>query len=166
MQQVFGSHLAFDFSTRAGGKALKEASAPITPKWDGTVEEFPTFIVNLKLQATTCKWNATGSTRIIEIGGHDILLQHHSVTMAQVETERTNRTNDRAIQNSRAFYRCIESAEVRIQHTITVYAKIQQPPAWAQWVCDKENEFDNDAIATCTHARTECAYVHPYILCL
>ena len=55
IHDLFGSNSAFDLTTRVGTEALQEARSPITPKWDGTVKEFPTFVVNIELCSITEK---------------------------------------------------------------------------------------------------------------
>jgi hypothetical protein len=37
----------------------------------------------------------------------------------------------------------------KIQHTLTIYSKIKQPEAWAQWVRNKVEDFDDEKLTTC-----------------
>jgi hypothetical protein len=41
------------------------------------------------------------------------------------------------------------SEEEKLQHTLTIYCKIKQPEAWAQWVRNKIEAFDENQLLSC-----------------
>ena len=45
-------------------------------------------------------------------------------------------------------HRSLDESE-RVQHTLTVYGRIQQPEAWAQWVRNQIDRFDENLITNC-----------------
>ena len=110
VHDLFQANDAFDLSTRSGMQAFEEISKPLIDKWDGSIATFPTFIINLKLRANKGRWNATGDTGITRINNNEIFTAYHSISDLEIETARINRTNPRAVQNSKALYRCIESS--------------------------------------------------------
>ena len=110
---VFDSFTAdqpFNLNTRLGSQAYSDLAAPLDNVWNGEVSTFPTFIVDLTLRAKKGKWNAPAPHGILEIDGHDILTEYSSITDAQITAARTNRTNHRAIQNSKVMFECISSS--------------------------------------------------------
>ena len=106
----FASTDPFDLSSRAGASAYQLSSSPLDELWDGTVASFPSMVVSLRLRSRECRWNAPSPQGILKVGGQDILTNYHSITNANIETARTNRTNSRAIQNSKAMFRCLKSS--------------------------------------------------------
>lgn len=113
-QDPFASPNAFDLSSRSGESALKLASAPLDATWDGTTANFPAFVVALRIRATEARWNAPDDTGILtfEKNGQTINLldAYSNLTEADLEAARTTRTNARAIQNSRCFYKAIKES--------------------------------------------------------
>jgi hypothetical protein len=114
VQDPFSSSDAFDLSSRAGESAFKQAGAPLDTIWDGTTATFPSFIVALRIRAAEARWDATDGTGIMHytIGGKALkLLEDYSqITEADLEAERVARTNPRAIQNAKCFYKAIKSS--------------------------------------------------------
>ena len=106
----FASTDPFDLSSRAGASAYQLSSSPLDELWDGTVASFPSMVLSLCLRFRECRWNASSPQGILKVGGQDILTNYHSITNANIETARTNRTNSRAIQNSKAMFRCLKSS--------------------------------------------------------
>jgi len=109
----FASPNAFDLSSRAGSSAFHTASAPLSNTWDGDVDSFPPFVIALKLRAREMHWTAappTGVSTITDAAGtnHNLFDEYFSITTAEAETARVARTNDRATQNSRAMYKCLQ----------------------------------------------------------
>ena len=106
----FASNDPFDLSSRSGSTAYTSCSAPLDQIWDGDVSNFPSFVVVLRLRAKEGKWDAAGDTGILQVDGKDILTEYHSITNQHIEDARIARTNDRALQNSKAMYACIKSS--------------------------------------------------------
>ena len=111
----------FNLASRAGDQAYTSISAALKDEdvWDGNVTTFPSFVVALRLRAEEGKWNATDPHGILTIDGNNILSDYHSITDAQIEAARGARTDDRAIQNSRAMFQCVKkSIKGSIRNTI------------------------------------------------
>ena len=110
----FASNAPFDLGSRAGSHAFDKAGAILDSTWDGTIENFPPFLLSLRIRASEVNWGATDPQGILSynINNHNrnLLTDHHHFTEAIVETSRLARTNDRAIQNSRALYLCLKSS--------------------------------------------------------
>ena len=64
----------------------------------------------LQLRATQSYWNTARNNGILTIGGRNVLTEFHSITDANIETARTRRTNNWALQNSRALFKCLQSS--------------------------------------------------------
>ena len=110
VHDLFSSMQPFDLSTRSGMQAFEDISKPLSDKWDGNISTFPTFIINLKLRSNKGRWNAPAPSGITNINGNDIFTSYHSISDTDIENARNNRTDARAIQNSKALYRCIETS--------------------------------------------------------
>ena len=236
VHELFDATTPFDLSTRSGSSAYAKASSPLTEKWDGSIDKFPNFIVALMSRASESKWDATAPhgilTYVITGVNKNILTEHHSIPLTDIEAARTTRLDPRAIQNARCFYFCIKdtlegdirdivyaqldnlpdqedgatllktitgfsmasslqltiqtirniqalepsdfdykvsaintklthlfmlaasvnrqlTSEEKIQHTLTIYSKIKQPEAWAQWVRNKVDAFDEATLTSC-----------------
>ena len=106
----FSSNNAFDLGTRSGSAAYEKISSPLDVLWDGAVETFPSFVVALRIRARKGKWDAPGNTGILTVDAKNVLTDYHSVTDAQITAAGVSRTNDRAVQNCRAMYTCIEQS--------------------------------------------------------
>lgn len=116
----FASDDAFDLSSRSGSSAYATVSSPLDTVWNGDTATFPSFVVALRIRAKEGKWDAAGTvdpvtnittpnpTNILQIGGKNILTEYHSISDTEIETAATARTNDRAIQNSKAMFSCIK----------------------------------------------------------
>ena len=110
IHDLYSSTDAFDLTTRAGLDAMKEISKPLDCVWDGSSSQFPAFIVALRLRADEGYQNSTGTTGIFDVNGNDLLEDYHSITKADVTAAKTARTNDRAIQNSKALFKCLKAS--------------------------------------------------------
>jgi len=106
----FAINDAVDLSSRVGSSAFVPGSAPLDIIWDGDVSNFPSFVVALCLWTKEGTLHAVGDTGILIIDRRDILINYHSIYTVDTDTARTNHTNDRALQNSRAMYACIKSS--------------------------------------------------------
>ena len=84
----FAEDKPFDLSTRIGSKTFSEACAPLEQKWGGSVQNFPSFVVSLRLRAAEANWNAPAHHGIVKIGTNDILTDYHSVTDNETEALR------------------------------------------------------------------------------
>ena len=109
-EDPFATNDPFDLSSRVGSNAFLSSSAPLDVIWDGDVANFPSFVVALRLRAKEAKWDAAGDSGILTISGKDILTEYHSISTTDIEAARTARTNNRALQNSRAMYSCIKNS--------------------------------------------------------
>jgi hypothetical protein len=111
----------FDLSTRAGSTAFQQACTALDEPWDGPVDAFPAFIIAVKMRSTEVRFDAPAPQGIFSITtssagdpGHpvirNILTEYNSITEAQIESARANRTDPRAIQNARAFYKMLKGS--------------------------------------------------------
>ena len=123
----YTSDVPFDLSSRAGAQAFTNACAILDDTWDGTADAFPTFIVALRVRAREVNWGAQGPQGILTYGNNNLLIDYHSITQAQLTTAFTNRVDDRAIQNSKAMYRCIK-ASITGDLKTTVFDQIDNRP--------------------------------------
>ena len=62
----FESIHPFDLGFRAGSYAFVKASAPLDETWDGTIEQFPSFIISLCIRASEVCWNAPAPKGILD----------------------------------------------------------------------------------------------------
>ena len=106
----FTSNDPFDLASRAGSTAFTTACSKLDETWDGTAETFPAFVIALRVRAVEANWTAAAPHGITTIATKDLLTQYHSITDTEIQLQRTSRTNDRAIQNSKAMYRCLKSS--------------------------------------------------------
>ena len=110
VHHLYSAAAAFDLSTRSGETAFKAISAPLDTIWNGSAEDFPTFLIALRLRAIKGHWVTTDPGDISKYGGKDIFKEFHSISKADIETAKTNRTDNRAIQNARAMFDCLQSS--------------------------------------------------------
>jgi hypothetical protein len=75
-------------------------------------ETFPAFIISLRIRAGEVHWNSQVPTGIREINGNNLLTDYHSVTDADVENTRAAHVDPRAIQNTKAMYKCVKSRTI------------------------------------------------------
>jgi hypothetical protein len=106
----FESNAPFDLSTWTGSTAFVTACAALDDPWDGTVENFPAFIISLRIGSGEVRWNSVAATGIIAINGNNFLTHYHSVTDTDVQNAYAAHVDPRAIQNSRAMYKCVKSS--------------------------------------------------------
>ena len=52
IMDAFKSINPFDLGSGAGSYAFAKASAPLDKTWDGTIEQFPSFIISLCVRAS------------------------------------------------------------------------------------------------------------------
>lgn len=107
---LYATNDAFDLSTRTGLNAFNAISQPLDEKWDGTTENFVSFLISLQVRAREGKWDAAAPHGITSINNKDILESYHSITDSEVQAARIARTDDRAQQNARAMYHCIKGS--------------------------------------------------------
>ena len=94
VHHLFSATAAFDLSTRSGETAFKIISAPLSTIWDGSAEDFPTFLIALRLRAIKGHWITTDPGDISDYGGKDLFQDFHSISKADLETTKTSRTDD------------------------------------------------------------------------
>lgn len=111
----------FDLSNRVGNEAYNNAKAILKQTWDGTTSGFPEFLLAIRMRADDAKWDTppphgilrlpTGATNAQgqPVTAH-LFTEYHLITDAMVTAAKTNRTNPRAIQNSRALYHALKSS--------------------------------------------------------
>jgi hypothetical protein len=104
----FESNEPFDLSARVGSTAFANACAALDDPWNGNVDTFPAFIISLRIRLGEVHWDAPTPRGILEINGHNLLTEYHSITDAEVATARTTRVNPRSIKNSRAMYKYLK----------------------------------------------------------
>lgn len=220
---------ALDLSSRAGETAFKQVCEVLDSTWDGTPSGFPAFLTAARVRAREGRWDVAGNTGICTVAGNDIFTAYHQITEAQATAAFQGRLNDRAVQNSKAFFRALKKSltgtihstlfgqfanapvnedgvflwirltkftitsslhlsvtafqeileldpgaykfhiptinskllhlfvlattphrqvqdQERIQHTVTVYARIQQPQSWATWVAHQIDRIEEGNI--------------------
>jgi hypothetical protein len=138
----FSSAGPFDLASRAGSTAFASACAPLDDPWDGTVETFPSFIIALRIRSSKAHWNAADPQGILTIANHHLITHYHSITDAKITAAHTARADPRAIQNSRALYKCLKSSI-----SGDLRATIFDQPSWElahrrRWT-DLVQEIDN-----------------------
>lgn len=108
---------AFDLSSRAGSTAYLRACEKLDETWNGAVEKFPAFVLALRIRADEFNWDAPAPHGIIRFPHHadntitlNLLVDYHRITHADINAANTNRTNDRAKQNSTALYRALKQS--------------------------------------------------------
>ena len=106
----FAEDKPFNLSTRQGAQSYSEASSPLDEIWDGCVNTFPSFIINLQIRANEAKWNGIAPHDITKINGKDIFSDYHSISDTEISTERAARTDTRALQNATTMFKCIKSS--------------------------------------------------------
>lgn len=107
---LYNNNDPFDLSTRTGANAFNDISKPLAEKWDGTVENFPMFVIALQERARKGNWLAADPYGIVEINGLNLLTDYHRITNTNITDARTARTNARARQNAQAMYECIKDS--------------------------------------------------------
>ena len=93
----------------SGSTAYAGACMPIYKPWDGQVENFPSFIVNICIRTNKVKRNAAAPHRILSIptGSNtncDILTEYQQISSANIKYKFTDHTENCAIQNAKALY--------------------------------------------------------------
>ena len=73
------------------------------------------------------KRDAPASHGILTINGTDLLTRYHRLTVADLTTAHTNRTNPRAIQNSHVMYLALQKSLGRDLHT-TLFHQVRDLP--------------------------------------
>ena len=111
--ELFDASSPFDLSSRAGNSAYARACCGLEDKWDGSIEKFPSLITGLRDRAIEAKWDAASPNGILTytVGGtnYNLLEAYHSIPLATIEADILARTDNRAIQNSKAFYHCLKA---------------------------------------------------------
>ena len=67
LPNTYNPHMPFDVYFQAGSTAYANACASISKLWDGQVETFPSFIVNVRIHADKVKWNALAPHGILSV---------------------------------------------------------------------------------------------------
>ena len=102
---LFESNQPFDlFWTRSGNDAFNKISNQLDEIWDGTVETFPLFLIELRVCANEGGWNAAAPTGVLTFGANNLLENYHAIHEATVEAACAVRVDDRAKQNAKAMF--------------------------------------------------------------
>ena len=120
---AFTNNTPFNLDSRAGATAFKQSSSPLDFEWDGSIQNFPPFMLALRSRAQEVKWGAPLPHGILTYAvptglpvppgmqpvttNRNLLTEYHTITEDVVEAARTARIDDRAIQNSTAMYKCL-----------------------------------------------------------
>ena len=108
----FESNDSFDLSSRVGLVTYSTISSLLDDIWDGSFSTFPSLVVALRLPASKEKWNKATDLGILTFGTapstHNIFTNYHSISDAAIEITHVARTTPRAIQNSKAMFKCIK----------------------------------------------------------
>ena len=107
---AFESIHHFYLGYRAGSYAFAKASAPLEKTWNGTIEQFPSFIISLHIRESKVCWNAPAPQGILDINGSNLLTDYHSLTILQVDNASAARVDPHATQNACAMYSCLKSS--------------------------------------------------------
>ena len=109
VHHLFSSTAAFDLSTRSGENAFKQMCEPLSHRWDGSPNYFSLFIAALELRSTI-HWNDATNNGIMKVVGKDLLTKYHDITDANITAACIGRTDNRALQNARALFKCLKSS--------------------------------------------------------
>ena len=134
----FASADALYLSSHSDSTAYATVSSPLDDIWDDDTSKFRSLVVSSRIRAKEGKWDAAGTTdpttgvvtpnptNILYVSDKNILTKYHSITDAEITAVTTTRTNDIAIQNSKAMFSCIKSSiEGYIKDTIfTQFGKL------------------------------------------
>jgi hypothetical protein len=112
----FESNAPLDLSTRTGSTAFATACAALEEPWNGNVETFPAFIISPRIRAGEVHWNSQVPTGILDMKGNNLLTDYHSVTDVDVKTAVAARVNPRAVENTKAMYKCVKASITRDLH--------------------------------------------------
>ena len=113
----FAHDQPFNVAARAGAQAYTDASAPLDTVWDGDISTFPSFVVALRIRASDAQWNAASPHDILDVLGHDILTDYHTIAVAEIESARLARTNNRAIQKDNvSLYQGLNQRQCTLYH--------------------------------------------------
>ena len=114
VHDLFASNQPFNLAHQSGLAAYEQACAPLKSKWNGGPSDYPTFLIELRDCARDCKWDASGTTGIVNIPQHgraiNVLHNHHGLREASVLDAYAAGTEPRAVQNSKSMYKCIKSS--------------------------------------------------------
>ena len=73
IMDAFNSIHPFDLGSRAGSYDFSKASAPLDETWYGTIKQFPSFIISIRVRASEVRWNAPAPQGILDINGSNFL---------------------------------------------------------------------------------------------
>ena len=110
VSEPFQADVPYNRASMLSSQAYADVSEPLDDIWDGMVNIFPLFVVGLNLRAEEDKWNAPAPNGILDINGKNMLTEYHSITEVDIDAPCTSRTNNRAIQNGRAMFKCVKSS--------------------------------------------------------
>ena len=95
-------------STRSDAAAYEAVSQLLDNIWDKSISKFPSFIIVIHLCSSKGKWNAAGTSNILTIDGENILTEYNSIMDALITTALVAQIDKCTIQNSSAFFKCLE----------------------------------------------------------
>ena len=94
----FASSAPFDIGSRDEYHAFEKVSGALDTTWNRTIENFPAFLLSLRVCALEANWGAAAPRGILlhDVDGtaRNLLTEHHHMTAAIVEASRTAQTND------------------------------------------------------------------------
>ena len=104
--------------SRLGSSLYNQSILPVSPTWKGDHQNLAAFANALLLRARTFRWSTDGPTDVVTIQanenpnqpGFNLFIDYRSITTHMAEQARVNRTDPRAIQNSKAMFECIAAS--------------------------------------------------------
>ena len=102
----------YNLSHSAGHTAYEAVCEELTTKWDGTVDQFPSFAVGLLIHASKICWHTPGPHGITTIDSHNIFTHCSELTTTEFEAAHVACVDDWAIQNPCAMYIAVK----KVQH--------------------------------------------------
>ena len=120
---------SFDLSSQSGETTYDDACSPLSKPWDGQVETFPDFIVNVQICANNMKWNTFTPHGILSVStwgniNYYILTKYQSISSVNIVDAFATCTDDFTIQNSKAYYYMLSKSVTRYIHD-TVFEQAQ-----------------------------------------
>ena len=96
-----------NLSSCSGSTTYANVFTPLSESWDRQVENFPSFIINVCVEANTVKWDAASPRSILSVptGGNthfNILTEYQSISSSNIKNSSTACIDD--CKNSKAFY--------------------------------------------------------------
>ena len=122
-------NVPYDLASRAGLNVLNQASEALDMTWDGTAEQFPPFLLALRIRARDVKWDVSSPTGILKFfeGNKHLLNDYSNITAQECAFAHTGRTDDRARQNAKSMYHTLKKSITGIIKT-TIFDQLENIP--------------------------------------